>query len=410
MQPETEDILERDAVTSDGHHRPAGDQESSAADPEKPSPVFLVVVIVIACVIGYFVYQGIDKRAVSEKQLQRDTEDASILAVSVVKPGSGMPVEHISLPANLQAYSDTPIFARTSGYLKAWHFDIGAQVKSGQLLAELEAPEVDKQLEQARAELATAEANLELARSTAERWKDLLRTNSVSRQETDEKIAGWNVQKTRHEAAASNVRRLEDLKSFQKIYAPFSGVITGRSTDIGALVVERGNQELFHLSAIHRLRVFVNVPQTYAASAKPGTMAGITLQELPGRKFQGRLVRTSSAIDPISRTLRTEFDVDNRSGELLPGSYATLDLPLSESTRVFSIPSTALLFRSEGLLAAVVKEGKAELTPITLGRDFGTTVEVVAGLSPDDLVIADPSDSLVTGMSVRVVSKGGAGE
>ncbi|MBI1354113.1 MAG: efflux RND transporter periplasmic adaptor subunit [Acidobacteria bacterium] len=361
-----------------------------------------ILAVVLAGVIGYKVSAGIDERVAAAESLRRATDEAAELTVNVVTPELGSPVEEISLPAILQPYRDTPIFARTNGYLRAWYFDIGSRVEEGDLLAEIEAPEVDKQLQQARAEMATAEASLKLAKSTAERWKSLLETNSVSRQETDEKAAAWQVQIARFDAAASNVKRLEDLQSFQRIVAPFSGFITARNTDIGALVAAGDNTELFHLSSMDRLRVYVNVPQAYAGSARPGVSAEITLQEFPGSRFHGRLVRTSNAIDPVARTLRTEFDVDNKDGRLLPGSYATLHLTLSGQASALTIPATALMFRSEGLRVAVVEGGKAELKPITIGRDYGRTVEVTSGLELGDQVIADPSDSLVSGMAVRV--------
>lgn len=373
----------------------------------------LIVFVLLAVGIGYLIISGLEKRASSEEELKKIAETAASLPVSVVHPSVGAAMDEIALPGNVQAINEAAIYARTNGYLKAWHFDIGAQVKQGQLLAEIEAPEVDKQLEQARAELATAQASLDLARSTAERWKTLLATNSVSRQETDEKIASANVWKTNYDAAASNVRRLEDLKSFQKIYAPFSGVITARNTDIGALISANATtpeQELFHLSAIHRLRVFVNVPQTYMSSARKGSQATISLQELPGKKFTGRLVRTSNAIDPSSRTLRTEFEVDNRTLELLPGAYVTVNLKLSEKTNSMTIPATALLFRAEGPRIAVVRDGKAQLLPIVLGQDFGTSIEILSGLRADDQVIADPPDSLMDGARVSPTIQGETGK
>lgn len=365
--------------------------------------IFFVAAIAIG--IGYVVFAGLRNRVAADNSLKKETERASVPAVRVLRPKAGAPMQEIVLPGNVQAFSDTPIYARTSGYLKAWYFDIGSQVKQGQLLAEIETPEVEKQLEQALAQRATAQASLNLAKSTAERWQGLLQTNSVSRQETDEKIASWNVQKTSFDAAQSNVRRLEDLQSFQKIYAPFDGVITARNTDIGALITAgtgAAGKELFHLSAIQRLRVFVNVPQVYAAACRPGATAAITLQEMPGRRFSGKLVRTSNAIDPAGRTLLTEFEMDNASGAVLPGAYVSVGLHLSERTNAVTIPATSLLFRSEGLRIAVVRQGQADLIPITVGRDFGDSVEVVSGLPANALVVADPSDSLTSGTKVRI--------
>lgn len=372
------------------------------------SGIWLIVIILILGCIAYVVYSGVNKRVAVGTALKAEAERSSILAVKIVRPTVGAPMQEIVLPGNVLPYGDTPIYARTSGYLRAWHFDIGSHVKRGQLLVEIEAPEVDKQLQQVRAELATAEANLNLARSTAERWQALLKTNSVARQETDEKIAAWNVQKTSYEAVASNVRRLEDLQSFQKIYAPFDGVITARNTDVGALISEGSggsSRELFHLSDIRRLRVVVNIPQVYAGAARPGTTAAISLQEKPGQKFYGKLARTSNSIDPLARTLLTEFEVNNESGALLPGSYVSVHLKLSEQSRAIVIPSAALLFRREGLRVGVVRDGRAYLVPITIGRDFGDLVEVSSGLAPDAHVIADPADSLSDGAQVRSVDQ-----
>lgn len=365
----------------------------------------ILFVAVLAAAVGYFIYAGLHNRVAADAALAVETERTAVQTVSVVTPKSGARLQEIVLPGNVQAYSDTPIYARTNGYLKAWYFDIGSHVKQGQLLAEIETPEVGKELEQARAQLATAQASLDLAKSTADRWQGLLQSNSVSRQETDEKIATMHVQKTTFDAAQSNVRRLEDLQSFQKIYAPFDGVITARNTDVGALITAGTGgtaRELFHLSAIQRLRVFVNVPQVYASACRPGSMAAITLQEMPGRTFGAKLVRTSNAIDAAGRTLLTEFEMDNASGSVLPGAYVSVRLKLSEATRAVTVPATSLLFRGEGLRIALVRNGKAELVPIQIGRDFGTEVEVVSGLPLDALVVADPADSLTSGVKVRV--------
>ncbi|WP_031496809.1 efflux RND transporter periplasmic adaptor subunit [Bryobacter aggregatus] len=367
----------------------------------------VLFVAAIAIIIGYFVYAGLHNRVSAEANLKTETERAAIATVNVVSPTAGAPMQEIVLPGNVQAFSDTPIYARTSGYLKAWHFDIGSHVKQGQLLAEIETPEVEKQLAQARAELATAQASLNLAKSTAERWQGLLQSNSVSRQETDEKIASLNVQRTSFDAVQSNVHRLEDLNSFQKIYAPFDGVITARNTDIGALIAAGvgtvAGKELFHLSAIQRLRIFVNVPQVYAAACRPGSIATLSLQEMPDKKFSAKLVRTANAIDPLARTLLTEFEMDNARGTVLPGAYVSVRLRLSEQTRAVTIPSTTLLFRGEGLRVAVVHNGQADLVPITIGRDFGDAVEVLSGLTPDAKLITNPADSLTSGTKVRIV-------
>ncbi len=367
-----------------------------------------LVVLAVSAAIGLVVYRGIHARASAEADLKSAADEAAVSTVSVVHAQTGAPSQEITLPGNVQAFTDAPIYARTNGYLKSWHFDIGAHVTRGQLLVEIETPEVDKQLQQARADLETAKANLNLAKSTAERWQALLQSNSVSKQETDEKISDLSVKKAAYEGAAANVHRLEDLQSFQKVYAPFDGVVTARNTDIGALVsagVNGTGKELFHLAAIRKLRVFVNVPQTYSRASRPGAVAAITVAEFPGKTFRGVLARTANSIDPASRTLLTEVDIDNPSGELLPGTYVSVHLKLPGEVRSLILPSNTLIFRSEGLRVAVVCNGHAQLVPVTVGRDYGDRVEVLSGIKPGDAVVADPSDSLIDGTPVRLPDK-----
>jgi len=323
----------------------------------------------------------------------------------VIHPKDGAPLEELVLPGNTQAFSDTPIFARTSGYLRRWLFDIGAHVKRGDLLAEIETPEIDKQLQQARADLETAQANHHLAETTAARWRFLLQSDSVSKQETDEKIADLSARKATVDSNASNVRRIEDLQSFQKVYAPFDGVLTARNTDVGALIDAGANsagKELFHLAAIDTLRVYVAVPEPYSSTAQPGTTASLTLDEFPGESFHGGLVRNANAIDLSSRTLLVEVDVDNPAGRLLPGAYASVHLSLPSAVQSVTAPANTLLFRKEGLRTAVVRNGHAQLVPVTIGRDYGEKVEILSGLQPADEVIVDPSDSLISGTVVRI--------
>lgn len=367
-----------------------------------------LVALVVAGAIGMVVYRGIHARASAEAGLKSAADDAAVSTVSIVHAKTGAPSQEIILPGNVQAFTDTPIYARTNGYLKSWHFDIGAHVTRGQLLAEIETPEVDKQLQQARADLETAKANLNLAKSTAERWQALLQSNSVSKQETDEKISDLSVKNAAYAGAAANVHRLEDLQSFQKVYAPFDGVVTARNTDIGALVsagVNGADKELFHLAAIRKLRVFVSVPQTYSRASRPGAVAAITVAEFPGRTFRGVLARTANSIDPASRTLLTEVDIDNPSGELLPGAYVSVHLKLPGEVRSLVLPSNTLIFRSEGLRVAVVRNGHAQLVPVTVGRDYGDRVEVLSGIKPEDAIVADPPDSLIDGTPVRLPEK-----
>jgi len=375
-------------------------------------PIVFLPVLLIALILGFFIYSGIRARTAAAKTLARDTRAMAIPTVNVISPKIGAPAEEITLPGNTQAFTDTPIYARTNGYIKAWYADIGARVKAGQLLATIETPEIDQQLQQALADLATAQANYELAKSTAARWEFLLKTDSVSKQETDEKIGDLNAKKATVDASQANVRRLEQTQGFQKVYAPFSGVITARNIDTGSLInagAGSPSSQLFHIAAVDKLRVYVAVPEAYSRAARSGSPAALTLNEFPGRTFHGTLVRTSNSIDPTSRTLLTEVDVNNPTGELLPGSYVFVHLKLPSQVRAFTIPSNTLLFRSEGLQVAVVRNDHAQLIPIKIGRDYGATVEVISGLRAGEQLIVDPADSLVSGTEVQVVRKGSGG-
>jgi RND family efflux transporter MFP subunit len=357
--------------------------------------------------LGLVIYSGITARAAAAAQLVQATTEAAVPSVNVVHPKTGSPTQEIVLPGNMQAFTDSPIYARTSGYLSKWYFDIGSRVTQGQLLAEIETPEIDQQLQQARAQLETAQANYHLAETTAERWKFLLETNSVSKQETDQAIGNLAAQKANADSSAANVRRLEQLQSFEKVYAPFDGVIIVRNTDVGALIDAGAGtpaKELFHLAAIHTLRVFVPVPEAYARAAVPGANVSLTLDEFPGDVFHGTLVRNSNSIDTASRTLLVEVDVENPTGQLLPGAYVSVHLNLPDPTRSVTIPANTLLFRSEGLRVGVVRNGRAELTPVKIGRDYGGAVEVLSGLRPSDSIILDPADSLISGTPVRLVA------
>jgi RND family efflux transporter MFP subunit len=342
-------------------------------------------------------------RAQAERVLTRATLEAAVPSVNVIHPQAGAPNQEIALPGYTQAFTDTPVYARTSGYLKSWRVDIGTRVKKGDLLAEIETPEVDQQLRQARADLATARANLNLAVITAERNQDLLKTRSVSTQDRDNAEGALAADKAIVESNEGNVGRLEQLQAYEKIYAPFDGIVTARNIDIGALVDADANspsKELFHLAAIDTLRVYVSVPESYSRAAHPGASANLTLDEFPGESFRGTLVRNSNAIDLSSRTLLVEVDVDNRAGRLLPGAYAFVHLTLPAAVQSVTISSDALIFRKEGLRAAVVRNGHAQLVALTIGRDYGEKVEILSGLEPSDEVISDPSDSLVSGTAV----------
>lgn len=379
---------------------------------QKPTPIhwIVIVVLVVVFVLGAVVYSGIHARAAAEGDLAKRTEQAAVPIVSVVRPATTSTALEIALPGNAQAFSDTPIYARTNGYLKRWYVDIGAHVKKGQLLAEIETPEIDQQLQQARAELKSSEANAQLARTTAARWQNLLKTNSVSKQETDQAVSDQSAKAAAVESSLANVRRLEQLQSFEKVYAPFDGVITARNTDIGALIDAGATstpKELFHLVAINKLRVYVAVPEVYSQAAQNGAKAALTLDEFPNQVFEGTLVRNASAIDPASRTLNVEVDVENGKETIKPGAYTFVHLKVpqmvhSSDVQSVTVPANTLLFRSEGLRVGVVRNGHAELIPVHIGRDYGSTVEVIAGLRPTDAVIVNPSDSLVSGEPVQV--------
>jgi len=364
--------------------------------------IFLVLVVMAA--IGWFVYKGITTRVSAEKALVADTHNAAFITVAVTHPKVTGATQELVLPGNTQPLIDAPVYARTNGYLKKWYADIGTRVHAGDLLAEIETPEVDHQLQQARADLETAQANLNLAQLTAARMVNLEKKGAVARQDADNVVGDMNSKKAIVDSAAANVKRLQDLQSYEKVYAPFDGVITSRSTDIGALIEANSTgKELFHISAINRLRVFISVPEDYEQAAKNGSPATLSLNEFPGRTFPGTIVRNSSSIDLASRTLLVEVDVDNPTGELLPGAYVSVHLKFSgTSANALTIPVTTVLFRSEGIRAAIVRNGKAELVPITIGRDFGDTLEVLAGLRPDESLILNPPDSLISGTPVKV--------
>ncbi len=324
---------------------------------------------------------------------------------------SGSAAQEIVLPGNVMAFINTPLYARTSGYLKAWYADIGARVKQGQLLAIISSPEVDQQLMQARADVVTAQTNAGLAQANATRYQGLLQQNAVTQQATDTYVSQAQSTSSAVKAAQANVRRLEEMQSFEKIYAPFDGVITARNTDIGSLVAAGANtapQELFHLAAIRKLRVYVSVPEADAQSVRTGAVETLTLDEFPGQAFSGVIVRNANAIDPASRTLNVEIDVDNTQGQIMPGAYAFVHFKLLQKQPTKSeslvIPADTLLFRAEGLRVGVVRNGVAQVIPVTIGRDYGSKVEIVQGLLPSDNVILNPADSLVSGTPVRVAA------
>jgi RND family efflux transporter MFP subunit len=344
--------------------------------------------------------------------LARETEAEALVAVATTRPQPIGGTSELVLPGNLQANYEAPIYARTSGYLQRWLVDIGTRVRKGQLLAEIDAPEVDQQLRQAQADLATAQANREIAAVTAERWRHLRATDSVSKQEADEKISAAQASAAQVESAEANVHRLRDLASFERIVAPFDGVITARNTDIGQLINAGGGSgaELFRIADMRRLRLYVRVPQTDAAAMKQGLVAHLSLPDRPGKVYDATLATTSSAIDQATRTLTAELFVSNESSELLPGAYAEVhfELPAGTAGHSFRLPANVLLFRGDGLhVATVDAHGRVVMKPVAIGRDYGSAVEIVAGLSASDDVILSPPDSLADGATVRVVKRSG---
>ena len=356
--------------------------------------------------LAVLIFSGIRSRLAAEKGLEEKVRSTAIARVEVIHPKAGSTAQEIELPGTTEAFTEAPIYARTSGYLKQWFFDIGARVRRGQLLAEIETPELDQQLQQAENDLRTAQANLYLAQVTADRWVNLLKRAVVSKQETDQAVSDFNAKRATVDAAEANVRRLQQLQEFEHVYAPFDGVITARNTDTGALIQNGDNtgpKELFHLAAIYKLRVYVSVPEVYQTAVKTGETVALRLDAFPGETFTGTIVRNSNSIDLTSRTLNVEVDVDNPTGRLLPGAYTFVHLKLPATAGAVTIPTNALLFRAEGLRVAAVDHGEVKLVPITIGHDYGSTVEVTSNLTAKDAVIIDPSDSVTDGLLVEIV-------
>jgi len=347
-------------------------------------------------------------------RLTQQTNALAAPAVIAKPPQQGKVEREVILPGNSYAYSDASLYARTDGYLSKWYFDIGAHVRQGQLLAIISSPEVDKQLLQARADLTTTEATAGLAKTNSTRYQGLLTQNAVSKQDTDTFVTQEASSNSAVKSAQANVQRLEELQSFEKIYAPFSGVITARGVDVGQLINAGAGTQMFRISDLRILRVYVNVPQIYSQVAVPGTTARLTLSEFPGQTFTGKLVRTARAIDPASRTLLIEIDVDNRDGKLLPGAYTEVHMDVENATVPFIIPVSALIFRGQGLQVSTVVKGsngdQAKLVQVKLGQDDGSTVQVINGLDANSQVIQNPPDSLIDGEPVRVLQPGKPGE
>jgi RND family efflux transporter MFP subunit len=372
-----------------------------------------ILLLTGALVLGVAISGGLVSRAKAKSALEHQTLHDSVPTVAVVQPQVTSGAEEVILPGNMQAFIDTPIWARASGYLKTWYVDIGAHVKQGQLLAEIDSPELDQQLQQAKEQLNTDQANLKLSQITAERYSGLFQTDSVAKQDVDNAVQNEAASAATVKSAQANVSRLQQLVGYEKVYAPFDGVITVRNVDVGALVdadTNTAGKELFHLASTSTLRVYVSVPEAYSRSALPGVNAFLTLNEFAGRQFKGTIVRNADAIDMNSRTLLVEVDVRNPTGELLPGSYVSVHLKIPSKVRAVVIPANALLFRSEGLRVGVVRNGRTVLQPVILGRDFGDTVEVVSGVNSKDSVIVNPSDSIVSGQQVNVTNSNTSSE
>jgi RND family efflux transporter MFP subunit len=363
----------------------------------------IVWIIFILIIIGVAV--GLAPRWRARGELIRETQMEDVVRVNVVSPTPTLPDFGTPLPADVQAFVEAPIYARASGYLKCWLVDIGGQVTNGQALAEIITPELDEQLDQARAEVAQNQAALNLAQITADRWAGLLKTASVSEQEAAEKSADLALKKAMLDAAKANLKRLADLKNYDVVTAPFAGVITARNTDIGQLVTAAAGRELFRLAQTDPLRVYVRVPQTLSHAVAPGQKAELSFQELPGRKFTAEVVRTAGAVDAISRTLQVELQVKNPRGEIFAGSYAQVRFKDTVGPSVLRLSDTALITRAQGVQVAVVGAGdRVELRPIELGRDFGNYIEVLAGVTPSDRIIVNPPDGISEGMSVQVAA------
>src|SRR5882762_9790191 len=397
MSPQTEDTKRIDPQTPPLNKVEAGKRS-------RKSWLLLAIVVIV---VGGLLASGIWSRVRARTTLKAETAQVALTAVSVVSPKQTAPTQEIILPGNVTPFITSPIYSRTNGYLKEWYVDIGAHVKQGQLLAVIETPEVDQQLQQARSNLLTAQANLELASITKTRYQGLLKSKAVSQQDVDNAVGTYNANKAIVEADQAAVDQYTALVSFEKIYAPFDGVVTARNTDIGDLINSGSNAnvktDLFHIAQPGKLRVYVNVPEEYSQGIKVGMTADLSLAEFPGRTFQGKLVRTADAINVTTRTLLIEIDVANPTSTLLTGSYAEVHLKVSTQPSTFIIPVNTLIFRSEGLRVGIVKDGRVALTAVTPGHDFGNQIEIVAGLKPGDQVIINPPDSIVSGQQVQIV-------
>jgi RND family efflux transporter MFP subunit len=388
---------------------PTPDHDKKQSAKAVPAPIkWVALILVLGAAVGIFM------RLHDVSALRQKTRDDAIIRVTVVKATPGPQAEDIVLPGNVQAWHEAPVYARTSGYLKKWNTDIGAHVKENDVLALIESPEIDAQLRQAQADLTTAQANSQLAQTTARRWETLLKTNSVSKQEADEKVGDATSKAAAVAAAQANVERLQQLKSFELVTAPFDGTITARNTDNGALIAAGSSGTglaLFHIADITKLRIYVQVPENYVPFITPNMSAKLHLPEHPGQIFAAKMTQTASALDPVARTLLIELEVDNQDGALLPGGYAEVHIEVPSSPNTVRLPINTLLFRGQGMeVATIDTDGKVVLKPIQIARDYGNEVEVKAGLAADENIILNPPDSLQNGEAVRIAAPAGKDE
>ena len=386
---------------------PAPEHPAPATDPALSRKIrrYSLLLLLVALILAAW---GITSRVLSRNTLGRDTERDSVPTVITVAANRTDLGEELVLPGTVMAFVEAPIYARTNGYLKAWYSDIGTQVKKGQVLAEVETPEVDQQLSQARADMETARANAALAASTNKRWQGLLATESVSKQDADEKAGAAAAMKASVDSAAANVGRLHDLESFKRVTAPFDGVVTARNTDIGALINagQSTGSELFKIADTRKLRIYVQVPEAYAAAAKPGLTAELHFAGQAGKAYTAQVVRTANALDPVLRTLQVELQLDNSAREVFPGAYCEAHFKMAADAQSLRLPANTVLFRSEGLQVATVDAGQhVKLKSIVQGRDFGSTIEILSGIGTEDRVVVNPPDSLVDGATVRIAGK-----
>ena len=388
-------------------HQPPAIQPPPELPPAPPRRALMIVgvALMVLLVAGAITLIGHESH---ERALAKETERATVPTVAVVHPLAEKPDEELVLPGSLLAYEESPIYARTSGYLVRWYKDIGSRVKEGELLATIDTPEVDQELNQTRAARQQTLAQLELAKISADRWENLRKSDSVSAQEADQQTSGYKQAQANLAAADANVRRLEQLEGFKKVYAPFSGVLTKRNVDPGALInagAGAAGRELFDLARVDPLRVYTSVPQAYAPYIKVGASTTVILQEFPGQKFSAKIARTAESIDPNTRTLLTEVDVPNKNGRLLPGSFGEVHFAVGSNVDKVTVPINAMLFRGEGARLAVVgRDGKVHLKPINIGRDYGATLEILGGVSTDDQIVINPPDSLEDGEQVNIAS------